>query len=280
MRILLTALILFSLFSCQEKEVATEEKSLIASQQKQKLDSEQKQKPEEQPIEVENGIVFRDARGNLLSESEKDSIVENTIQLQALRRFDNESNNTEYILFENYEDLRGFVPDDAINNLIEEAELMRSGGRGAVLNKRIADEWKDKKLPKGVLNMLDGSVKSFKDFEGSLLVLNLWYINCGPCIAEMPYLNNIVNRYKDEDITFLALSFDSISDITNFLQRTDFIYQQGSIDRNFSASLSPVAPAHFIVDKDGIIRDILIGAPRNTQEIYDRLVSLIEKNKK
>ena len=280
MRILLTALILFSLFSCQEKEVATEEKSLIASQQKQKLGSEQKQKPEEQPIEVENGIVFRDARGNLLSESEKDSIVENTIQLQALRRFDNESNNTEYILFENYEDLRGFVPDDAINNLIEEAELMRSGGRGAVLNKRIADEWKDKKLPKGVLNMLDGSVKSFKDFEGSLLVLNLWYINCGPCIAEMPYLNNIVNRYKDEDITFLALSFDSISDITNFLQRTDFIYQQGSIDRNFSASLSPVAPAHFIVDKDGIIRDILIGAPRNTQEIYDRLVSLIEKNKK
>jgi len=128
--------------------------------------------------------------------------------------------------------------------------------------------------------MLDGSIKSFKDFEGSLLVLNLWYINCGPCIAEMPYLNNIVNKYEDEDITFLALSFDSIPDITNFLQRTDFIYQQGSIDRNFSASLSPVAPAHFIVDKNGIIRDILIGAPRNTPEIYDRLVSVIEKNKK
>ena len=275
MRILLTALILFSLFSCQEKEVAeiaTEEKSLIAS--------EQKQKQEEQPIEVENRIVFRDAQGNLLSESEKDSIVENTSQLQALRRFDNESNNTEYILFENYEDLRGFVPDDAINNLIEEAELMRSGGRGAVLNKRIVDEWKDKKLPKGVLNMLDGSVKSFKDFEGNLLVVNLWYINCGPCIAEMPYLNDLVETYKDEDITFLALSFDSIPDITNFLERTDFTYEQGQISRNFSSSLSPVAPAHFIVDQDGIIRDILIGAPRNTQEIYDSLVSVIEKNKK
>ena len=272
MRILLTALILFSLFSCQEKEVVSEKKSLIAS--------EQKKKSVEQPVQVKNGIVFRDAQGNLLSEAEKDSIVENTSQLQALRRFDNESNNTEYILFKNYEDLRGFVPDDAINNLIEEAKLMQAGGRGAVLNKRIVDEWQDKKLPEGVLNMLDGSVKSFKDFEGSLLVLNLWYINCSPCIAEMPYLNNIVDRYKDEDITFLALSFDSIPDITNFLERTDFIYQQGAIDRNFSASLSPVAPAHFIVDKNGIIRDILIGAPRNTPEIYDRLVSVIEKNKK
>ena len=36
----------------------------------------------------------------------------------------------------------------------------------------------------------------------------------------------------------------------------------------------------FIVDKNGIIRDILIGAPRNTPEIYNRLVSVIEKNKK
>jgi peroxiredoxin len=110
--------------------------------------------------------------------------------------------------------------------------------------------------------------------------VNLWYINCGPCIAEMPYLNDLVETYKDEDITFLALSFDSIPDINNFLERTDFTYEQGQISRNFSSSLSPVAPAHFIVDQDGIIRDILIGAPRNTQEIYDRLVSVIEKNKK
>ena len=43
---------------------------------------------------------------------------------------------------------------------------------------------------------------------------------------------------------------------------------------------TPVSPGHFIVDKDGIIRDILIGAPRNTEEIYDKLISVIEKNKK
>ena len=58
--------------------------------------------------------------------------------------------------------------------------------------------------------------------------MNLWYINCGPCIAEMPYLNDLVETYKDEEITFLALSFDSIPDITNFLERTDFTYVAGS----------------------------------------------------
>ena len=34
------------------------------------------------------------------------------------------------------------------------------------------------------------------------------------------------------------------------------------------------------VDEDGIIRDIVIGAPRNTEIIFDKLADLIEKNKK
>ncbi len=272
-KFLLTIIIIATFFSCEQKPLPEVE------QQTQEISPENTNSPTSEPAPISNGIVFKDAQGNFLSESEKDSLVENT-QVQALRRFDKELNNTEYILFQNYEDLRGFVEDDVIDNLIQEAALMKSGGRGAVINKRVVDQWKDKKLPDGVLNMLEGSIKSFKDFEGQLLVINLWYINCGPCIAEMPYLNNLVEAYKGQDITFLALSFDSLPDITNFLERTDFIYMHGGIDRNFSASLSPVAPAHFIVDKDGIIRDILIGAPRNTEEIYSRLVSVIEKNKK
>ena len=157
---------------------------------------------------------------------------------------------------------------------------MQSGGRGAVLTKRIIDRWEDEKLPDGTLNMLDGSIKSFKDFEGSLLVLNFWYIACGPCIVEMPYLNQLVEKYKNENVQFLALSFDSIPDIKNFLSRTEFNYIQGAIDRNFMYDFTPVSPGHFIVDKNGIIRDILIGAPRNTEEIYGKLISVIEKNKK
>ena len=96
----------------------------------------------------------------------------------------------------------------------------------------------------------------------------------------MPYLNQLVEKYKNENVQFLALSFDSIPDIKNFLSRTEFNYIQGAIDRNFMYDFTPVSPGHFIVDKNGIIRDILIGAPRNTEEIYGKLISVIEKNKK
>ena len=277
MRIVQT-IILLLLIACQS---GTSEKDLKPAQSQSNLVQESSKESTQQPQKITNGIVFKDAQGNILSDTEKDSLVQYMENIQALRRYDQENNNTEYILFQNYEDLRGFVPDDAIENLIEENRLRRSGGQGAVLNKRINDQWKDKPLPEGnFLQMIDGSVKSFSDYKGKLLVINFWYINCGPCIIEMPYLNDLVNKYQNEDVQFLALSFDTVPDIKSFLQKTEFIYEHGSISRSLMYDFTPVSPGHFIVDKDGIIRDIIIGAPRNTEIIFDKLVNLIEKNKK
>jgi len=277
MRILQT-IILLLLIACQSE---TSEKDIKPAQSQINPVQESSKESTQQPQKITNGIVFKDAQGKILSDTEKDSLVQYMENIQALRRYDQENNNTEYILFQNYEDLRGFVPDDTIENLIEENRLRRSGGQGAVLNKRINDQWKDKPLPEGnFLQMIDGSVKSFSDYKGKLLVINFWYINCGPCIIEMPYLNDLVNKYQNEDVQFLALSFDTVPDIKSFLQKTEFIYEHGSISRSLMYDFTPVSPGHFIVDKDGIIRDIIIGAPRNTEIIFDKLVNLIEKNKK
>ena len=277
MRILQTTLILF-LIACQSE---VSDKDVKPAQLKSNTIQESAKEDTQQPQKITNGIVFKDAQGNMLTDAQKDSLVQNIDNIQALRRYDQENNNTEYILFQDYEDLRGFVPDDAIENLIEENKLRRSGGQGAVLNKRINDQWKDKPLPSGsFLQMIDGSVTSFSDYKGKLLVINFWYINCGPCIAEMPYLNDLVNQYQNENVNFLALSFDTSQDIKSFLEKTEFKYEHGSISRSLMYDFTPVAPGHFIVDSEGIIRDIIVGAPRKTELIFGKLVDLIEKNKK
>ena len=277
MRILQTTLILF-LIACQSE---VSDKDVKPAQFKSNTIQESAKEDTQQPQKITNGIVFKDAQGNMLTDVQKDSLVQYMDNIQALRRYDQENNNTEYILFQDYEDLRGFVTDDAIENLIEENKLRRSGGQGAVLNKRINDQWKDKPLPSGnFLQMIDGSVTSFSDYKGKLLVINFWYINCGPCIAEMPYLNDLVNQYQNENVNFLALSFDTNQDIKSFLEKTDFKYEHGSISRSLMYDFTPVAPGHFIVDSEGIIRDIIVGAPRKTELIFGKLVDLIEKNKK
>tara|TARA_B100001113_G_scaffold326688_1_gene299766 strand:- start:10 stop:843 length:834 start_codon:yes stop_codon:yes gene_type:complete len=277
MKILYIISIIF-LMACQN-DVSKED--VTPQQTKDAPTNEVQKKNVEQPKQITNGIVFKDAQGNILSDAQKDSLVQYMDNIQALRRYDQDNNNTEYILFQNYEDLRGFVPDESIENLIEENKLRRSGGQGAVLNKRINDQWKDQPLPDGdFLQMIDGSVKSFSEYKGKLLVINFWYINCGPCIVEMPYLNQLVDKYQNEDIQFLALSFDTIPDIKSFLNKTEFKYEHGSISRSMMYDFTPVAPGHFIVDADGVIRDIIVGAPRNTELILGKLENLIEKNKK
>ena len=277
MKILYIISIIF-LMACQN-DVSKED--ITPQQTKDAPTNEVQKKNVEQPKQITNGIVFKDAQGNILSDAQKDSLVQYMDNIQALRRYDQDNNNTEYILFQNYEDLRGFVPDESIENLIEENKLRRSGGQGAVLNKRINDQWKDQPLPDGdFLQMIDGSVKSFSEYKGKLLVINFWYINCGPCIVEMPYLNQLVEKYQNEDIQFLALSFDTIPDIKSFLNKTEFKYEHGSISRSMMYDFTPVAPGHFIVDADGVIRDIIVGAPRNTELILGKLENLIEKNKK
>ena len=266
------------ILGCQTDKNSSTVKKNIAPEEK--VVNEKKELKHSNNTRPSNSVVFRNAKGSYLTETEKDSIVENQENLQALRRYDDVNKNTEYILFKDYDDLRGFLEDSVVDDLIEENKLMRSGGRGAVVMKRVQDKWLDKPLPKEQFDMINGSTKSFSDFEGSMLVINFWYINCGPCIAEMPYLNKLVEKYKDDNIKFLALSFDSKEDIKQFISEVDFKYEQGKIERAFSYEFTPVAPGHFIIDESGIVKDILIGAPRQTELIYDRLVSVIEKNKK
>ncbi len=51
-----------------------------------------------------------------------------------------------------------------------------------------------------IFNGTDYTEKSFnpvKDSEGKVVVLNFWYTECGGCVAELPYFNNVATDLKD-----------------------------------------------------------------------------------
>ena len=221
-------------------------------------------------------IIFRDAQGNILTESQKDSIVQNTKGIQALRSFND--NTTEYILFKTFDDLRGFVPDDVVDNLIREDKLRKSGGPAQVFRQRLLDKWQNQPLPEKKFSLMSGEEKSFSDYSGSMLVVNFWYTTCGPCIIEMPALNQLVDDYKESDINFLSFSFDKKEDLEIFLENTEFNYVHARVDLNFMYDFDiTVYPTHWIVDETGVIRDLIVGT---SLDIYNKLSSSIEKNKK
>ncbi len=64
-------------------------------------------------------------------------------------------------------------------------------------------------LPKFDLMDIQGQILHSEDLKGKVVVINFWSTTCRPCLAEMPGLNEIVQKFKGQPIRFLALTADT-----------------------------------------------------------------------
>lgn len=107
---------------------------------------------------------------------------------------------------------------------------------------------------------LDGSEYSLAKLKGKVVVFNFWHTSCGPCIAEMPLLNELVRQYAGKDVVFIACTSNSEAQAKKFLQRTGFGYKQvAGIDPQTIFDPFPGWPIHIVIDKNGLIRFHALG---------------------
>jgi thiol-disulfide isomerase/thioredoxin len=102
---------------------------------------------------------------------------------------------------------------------------------------------------------MNGTVFDKSILKGKVVVINYWFINCVPCRKEMPELNKIVERYKNNpSVVFLGVSFDSKDMLTNALKTFDFDYNIVPDAGAFLDSLHLDGyPSHEVIDKNGKI---------------------------
>lgn len=121
---------------------------------------------------------------------------------------------------------------------------------------------------------MNGNKYSLKDLAGKVVVLNFWFINCPPCRQEIPELNKMVTRYKDNpDVIFLAIALDDASAIKDFLKTNPFTYQ--IVDRGqYLASQYRVRayPTHVVLDRSGTIAFETEGLAMNTVYWIDKTI--------
>lgn len=56
----------------------------------------------------------------------------------------------------------------------------------------------------------DGKVCRLSDFFGKFTYVDVWATWCGPCCAEIPYLEKLVEHFKDNDnVQFISISIDT-----------------------------------------------------------------------
>jgi len=60
--------------------------------------------------------------------------------------------------------------------------------------------------------------KFLSDEAGAVtLVINLWATWCGPCQKEIPKLNELVNKYENENTLFLAITDEKEDDVLDWI---------------------------------------------------------------
>jgi len=112
-----------------------------------------------------------------------------------------------------------------------------------------------------------------KTVSDKLTVYNFWYTGCRPCLVEIPQLNELVEKYKDQ-VNFIAPTFESSEKVNRFLSKRTFDYNTLSNGTEFVKQLNVTSyPTHMIVDKDGTILDVVIGGSETIGMVLDKSIA-------
>lgn len=134
-----------------------------------------------------------------------------------------------------------------------------------------------KPAPDFVLTMTDGSKQQLSSFIGKPVWINFWASWCPPCRAENPDIQDVYDEHHDSDgLVLLAPALGEATDsVTSYQKRADLHYPVGvDSDTQIAANYRVLGiPTHIFVDRDGIIRDMRIGAM--SKKTMEKMISEI-----
>ena len=132
-------------------------------------------------------------------------------------------------------------------------------------------------LPFSVTDIL-GNSYSLENLKGKVIVINFWFVECKPCVMEMPELNKLVDKFKGEDVVFLGFATNDKSKIESFLKTKTFNYNiiagSGEIANSYTVK---AFPTHLIIDKNSIVTYSSVGLGPNTLKEIESTIELLLK---
>jgi thiol-disulfide isomerase/thioredoxin len=133
-------------------------------------------------------------------------------------------------------------------------------------------EWK-LPAPQFKVSSLDGKTFESKSLQGKIVVLNMWFIGCGPCRKEIPKLNEVVREFKGRDVVFIAPAPDTAESLRDFLKTVPFDYSiVAEADRILDQFNIAAFPTHIVIDRNGQVEATMAGAAERRPEEVRRVL--------
>jgi len=108
---------------------------------------------------------------------------------------------------------------------------------------------------------LDGQDFKMTETKGKVVFLNFWATWCPPCVAEMPSIQRLHEKLKDDGIAFVCISNEEASKINQFVREKKFTFPIYAM-RGAPPAIYKTRgiPATFILSPDGKIAFRHIGS--------------------
>jgi cytochrome c biogenesis protein CcmG/thiol:disulfide interchange protein DsbE len=123
-----------------------------------------------------------------------------------------------------------------------------------------------------------GEAIGSEQWRGKVVVLNFWATWCGPCRAEMPAFQSVLDARRKDGLIVIGLNQSEDADsITAFTRALQLQFPMG-LDRD--AAISELYGVHalpttFLIDRRGVIRDLVIGGPMKSDMLESKLSALL-----
>ncbi|MBI4853981.1 MAG: TlpA family protein disulfide reductase [Acidobacteria bacterium] len=125
---------------------------------------------------------------------------------------------------------------------------------------------------------LTGKTIQASEWKGKVVILNMWATWCGPCVAEMPSLQQLYDKTKADNIVFALVSNEDQETVNKFVQKRKYSLPIYTISENLPSAFSTeVIPKTFVISPTGkIVFEHIGGANWNDQTTIDFLKSVAQ----
>ena len=110
---------------------------------------------------------------------------------------------------------------------------------------------------------MNGQTYDLGQLRGNVVLVTFWSTRCNICHSEIPQMNRLAARYKNQNVVFLGLTMDNESKVSTFLKSNTFDFtivpnSFGAVlqyaDRDRAGNINMGFPAYFLIDQSGVVR--------------------------
>ena len=155
----------------------------------------------------------------------------------------------------------------------ESTDQEREAKLSGMMSRDQTGKWKGKTAPPLVAMTMKEEGFNLAELKGKVVAINFWFIGCKPCLIEIPELNEVVAKYKDQNVVFLSIALDAKNQLIPFLQRTSFDYEVIPDGRSIAKKFDVGGyPTHFLIDQKGKVQFYQKGYHGALVSILDRKI--------